>query len=329
MKNNRDNPVSAAKTAIAFALYLLLVFVLASFTATIVVRLISGTEGWWFRLLEDQGPARFTRRFMVLWALILFFPLIKYAGWQGWKDAGLRHDNPSLKPTRMVALGLMIGVLSLGLLSVVHLLAGTREFDEVTIGEVLGRIAGYGASALLIGCIEEIFCRGILFRVFSRCWGAIAAALVTSLFFAVAHFIEPAVTSFQQPSILAGTVDVLKSMFIQMPEHHFFYLRLLNLTLLGCALCVLTAKTGTVWLSIGTHAGWVWMMKLNGFLTDTVHPPEDVTIWMGQRSDMMDSLLGTCAVLLVIAWGLRTHITDRRSVDCNVKCPKTELGNHA
>ncbi|NCC50802.1 MAG: CPBP family intramembrane metalloprotease [Spartobacteria bacterium] len=302
VKSDEISRPAPLKAAVAFVLYLLLVFVLASLTAVIAVRWIQGTDGALAELLADKGPARFTRRFMVFWAALLFFPLMKYAGWRGWRDSGLQAPAPG--PFQMLVGGLLVGVVSLGFLSVMHLLVGTRAFDEVTLGEVLGRVAGYGLSALLIGFIEEIFCRGILFRVFSRCWGAVAAAVTTSLFFSIAHFVEPSVASFEASSIVAGTREVLTSIFADMPSHHFFYLRLMNLTLLGCALCVFTARTDSVWLAIGTHAGWVWMMKLNGFLTDTVHPPEDVTVWMGQRSDMMDSILGTCAILAVIAWGL-------------------------
>jgi membrane protease YdiL (CAAX protease family) len=128
--------------------------------------------------------------------------------------------------------------------------------------------------------------------------------LVTSVIFSLAHFIDPDASRFMGDGLLHTAWQVLYGMFADMPAHHFFRLRLLNLVLLGCVLCLFTARSGSIWLSVGTHAGCVWIMKLNGFLTDTMHPVSQATRLLGQRSDMTDSLMGTAALGLLGVCGL-------------------------
>lgn len=295
-----------------FAGYLVFIIVVGAVLSVLVVAGMQAVGGAMAEIVADKGPDRIFRRCMVLAALVALPVLLKVFQWQGRGDFGWTPGQPGRKSVaKEVFMGIALGLAILGFLSVVDLLVGARFINPKSLGlKMFSRVAGYGAAALVIALIEETLCRGMLFRSSARLWGAGWAALGTSLFFALAHFISPAPEVFETPGMLSRMVAVAASSITAMGAVPSIAIRFVNLALLGLVLCAFTRRYGSIWFAVGLHAGCVWVMKFNGYLTDIVRD-KPYTFLVGQRSDTTDSLLATLVLLglLVAAARHRTRIT--------------------
>jgi len=78
-------------------------------------------------------------------------------------------------------------------------------------------------------------------------------------------------------------------------------LQFINLSLLGIVLCAFVIRTKTIWLAVGAHVAWVWMIKLHGAIT-MFYPPAPLVAWLGKRNDFMDSILATVMLAGLLVW---------------------------
>ncbi|MDP2991379.1 MAG: lipopolysaccharide kinase InaA family protein, partial [Kiritimatiellota bacterium] len=127
------------------------------------------------------------------------------------------------------------------------------------------------------------------------------AAVLSSLVFAVAHFIEPANEAFSGASFLSVTPAVFVSTFTLFWKVPSLAIQFINLSLLGIVLCAFVIRTKTIWLSVGAHVAWVWMSKLHGAIT-MFYPPAPLAAWLGKRNDFMDSILATVMLAGLLVW---------------------------
>ena len=265
----------------------------AAFLSTWVYQSLQGTGGWLEDALLGRGPHKLMRRIaMVL--LVLTLPiLLRRTCWGGLRDLG---TGPRVDGRAWFA-GLGLGVATLGPIALLTVLLGYRvpDTDLVFLPAAL-KVLRYALSALVVGVSEEILTRGILFRSLARAWGVLAAALVTSIFFAVGHFVSPDPAAYADGPLLNTTFAVLGSLVPQAAGQDYVVFQVVNLTLMGCAMCALVARTGTIWLAAGVHGGWVFIKLANSYLMD-IDPQVPRTVWLGHRSDNLDSIL--CSVMLV------------------------------
>ena len=295
-----------------FLVYMIAFILLAAGTATALVQAAMAAGGWAAELVHELEPDRIFRRCMVLWAAVLMPLLLKKADFHGWRDLGLAvpGETGARRNIQRMLFGLSLGLGTLGILSVVDILVGGRELSAGALEKnIPARVVSYIAAAMVIALFEEIVCRGLLFRTLSRNWGWLGAGLVTSGFFALAHFASPHPDSFEADSWLQGVGQVLSSAFTYMGGHEHIPLRMANLVLLGLVLCAFVMRTGTVWLGVGMHAGAVWVMKFNGFISD-INRDKPYNWFFGQRSDTTDSLL---AALLLLGLLITIRCTNPKS----------------
>jgi hypothetical protein len=145
---------------------------------------------------------------------------------------GLAGDCANL---RLLGLGLAVGWLGLVLLVGLEALLGWLVWEPAGL-------AGFGrmfAEGLLVGLavasIEELLFRGFLMHTVERRNGWTAAALVSALLFAVAHFLKP--------------LEAILASWPQFP----------GLVLMGLVLALARRRgDGRLGLAVGLHAGWVW-----------------------------------------------------------------------
>ncbi|MCX7010378.1 MAG: type II CAAX endopeptidase family protein [Kiritimatiellaeota bacterium] len=292
--------------ATLLALFALLV-VLSAITSVALVRyVLPHLSPAWAEVLTHRGVGKIMTRAMQVWLIVLLPLVLRFSGWRGWRDCGWRSDLAPVRPVwKDLLAGLVLGVLTLGSLALFMYLTGRRvacALDPATIIPLT--IAGYALSATVVSVFEETIARGIFFRIWARVWGVVVAALFSSILFALAHFLGPDETAFKLPGFWSAVGSLCVSVLRPDTSDTAFYIRLLNLTLLGLALCAMVRLTGTIWLAVGAHAGWVWSIKLNNFFTDAVPLPLRSRIW-GARGDLTDSVVGSAtllAVLLVVLW---------------------------
>lgn len=294
-------------------LFLSLGIWLAAVTAVAILHGAASLGGGVHAYLNAAGGDRVMRRCLMGWAAVFLVGFLKVAGWRGWRDCGFTADDSSWswkRGWRQALLGAAIGLLTLGSIGLLCGLFGARIIQYAPDGRsLLARAVSYLGAGLVVALIEETVCRGILFRLLARLWRAWPAALITSLLFALAHFLSPDPRVFLGPSFWATVNQVFVSTLAMVPQADHFSLRFLNLTLLGLVFCAFVARTGAIWLGVGAHAAWVWVIKFHWYYTDT-NPAMPVNLWLGSRGDFMDSVAAALALVGLIVWAVRRPADD-------------------
>ncbi len=158
-----------------------------------------------------------------------------------------------------IAAGWLLAFVAVSLLGFAAVLAGDRVWDAFTWSDVPKPLAVGAAVAVF----EELFFRGVIFGALRREWGVTWALWVSSLLYAVLHFWSA------PPKEMAGVLPAVVS-----------------LTALGALLTWCYARSGSLFLSIGVHAGAVAALRI--LLTVTHDGKQD-----------MDWLFGSGAFVLV------------------------------
>jgi hypothetical protein len=155
---------------------------------------------------------------------------------------------------RRALIGLAI---ALGAIALLFGLAYADGAGAVSLRALLLRAAKFSIPALAIGVIEEGFFRAFLLGGMRRDFGPRMALMVSSVLYAVAHLVRsPAryyLTGFHPGAglhNLAASAAQLGHPIVAAPT-------LVGLFLLGMVLGEAFMATGTVWFSIGLHAGFV------------------------------------------------------------------------
>lgn len=178
-------------------------------------------------------------------------------------------------------------------------IVGTGEliWRHRTGAELGSKLLAILPAGLLIGVIEEIFFRGLVFermKVRSGLWRAI---VFSSLVYAVVHFITP-VKSFPWTGWSPGYgFEYLAVVFERMLDPSLLP-PILGLFLVGVGLCCILHRTGSLYLCIGLHAGWVAAVKLTAYVT-AVAPGYEFPVSTGQRYFLVGQPVGWLSVIAV------------------------------
>jgi membrane protease YdiL (CAAX protease family) len=288
-------PPSSARAVGSLLFYTAVVVVLGAGLGVAVVS--------WVQPESDRTTVRLVRRVMMLLAALLLPLLLKALDFRPATDWGWRTKAPRRAGRDFLA-GLALGLGSLGALAGLALVMGTRGWEPAYApGALVGKLVGYAFSAAAVGVLEETFARAVLFFPLWRALGAPAAALLSGLIFAWAHFLLPEAAALRPPSLVDAWWATLRSALGHLAVEEAGAVRFFHLVLMSLVLCAAVVRTGSIWLAAGLHAGWVWVKKTNAVLAQSQddHP---LVHWLGARSDLLDGL--ACGVvLLAVGWGLR------------------------
>lgn len=266
---------------------------LASASAVLVMNIAGYVGGPVHEWLADKGWPRVMRRCALFWAAVFLAIFLRRMGWRGWKDAGFTTDDPvwsRVSWRRLVSRGIVFGLAMMGVLCALNMFLGVRvPSPHKGWLAIANRSINFIMSGIFAALIEETICRGILFRLAARTWNVCSGAIIVSVFFALAHFVESAPEAFHGDGFLKTSTNVFISTLVMLPSEPDFWPRMLNLTLLGVVLSAMVIRTKTIWFGVGAHAAWVWMIKFNNYLTD-LNQSSPLLTWFGRRGDFMDSM---------------------------------------
>lgn len=137
-------------------------------------------------------------------------------------------------------------------------------------------------AAILAGIIEEWLFRGLLLGVWLRIAKPMTALLSVSFIFAVVHFLQPpADYAISNPAALSAGFQLLGGILSHFADPRFIAAELALLFVLGIVLGSNRLRTGSLWVPIGLHAGFVFAFKSFNFLYDNA----DTTLrplWIGE-----------------------------------------------
>ncbi|MBI2987417.1 MAG: CPBP family intramembrane metalloprotease [Deltaproteobacteria bacterium] len=200
----------------------------------------------------------FGRLFMILGAALFFIcrPLLKIESLSqlGLKPARQWHCDFARGALTAVASVIIVGAL----MSVLDVFT---PFFRLSLSVALERSAKALLTALAVGVLEEIFFRGVIFKGLLEDLKPAAAFALSSLFYSAIHFIKPAeefsltrIDPWAGARYLVGAFGPFLDPLPLLPG-------LLGLFLIGMVLSYAFFRTGSLYLSMGLHAGWVFGLK--------------------------------------------------------------------
>jgi membrane protease YdiL (CAAX protease family) len=177
----------------------------------------------------------------------------------------------------------------------------------------LGRAFAALMAGLTVGLLEEIFFRGMIFKGLMEDTKPATAFILANLFYAAIHFVKPAEKvplSGIEP--LAGIRHLILS-FAPMLDLEEILPGLFGLFLIGVALSYAFLRTGSLYLAIGLHAGWVFGLKTLEIFGRA--PRRDLGWFFGASHPKIVSgvatWIGVLIVLAVIHWLTRNRKPNR------------------
>jgi uncharacterized protein len=224
----------------------------------------AGTNLFWADLADSVFNSPFRRvndRLVLIFVLVLLVPAYRMSGLHGRADFGI---SPRSDWGRLFGSGLMVAAASMLLVYLIGLVAGVygaAEVGEGVAGELLKIIIGM----LLIGVIEEILFRGYILTALRKSLSIAPAVLLSSALFAAVHFIKPA-----EPDITNRWYSgfLLYTQLFTKAGGGTFWPEVCTLFCMGTVLATLSYWTRSVYIAIGLHAGWVWIMMLFRLFTE-------------------------------------------------------------
>ena len=223
-------------------------------------------EAAFLKGLATQPFHRYLNRCLLVLAVGGLWPLARGLGLGGWRSLGLAWLAGS---QRRLGWGLVVGFASLLAAAGIMAMAGVRTFNfNLPLRTVLTLVVNATLSGIVVAVVEELFFRGLIFNALRRAWSLLAALAVSSLFYASVHFL--ARVQHAGPVEWSSGLALLPAMLggLAAPEN---LVALVSLTLGGAVLALAYHRTGTLWFSIGLHAGWIFWLKV--FKTVTLPGP--------------------------------------------------------
>ncbi len=136
------------------------------------------------------------------------------------------------------------------------------DFDSA--GIIVSKIIKYVLLGCLIGFIEEAFFRGFILQSFMEDMSLPVAVCACSLIYSMLHFFRADVhvaTGFQAFVGFTTIIQFFKPLFFEFIKN---LPSIIGLFLVSVVLSYAFIQTKSLYLSIGLHSGWVFMMKADG-----------------------------------------------------------------
>ncbi len=242
--------------------------------------------GHWAALkgLAAQPFHRYADRSFLALAVLGLVPFLRSLGVRSWRDAGL--GQPLVHRGRLVA-GFGVGFVSLAVAATVTVLAGARQWDgSHSLGQLIGKVGQAGVTAIVVAVLEELIFRGGLFGALAKVYRWTFALFISSAVYAIVHFFErppdPLVINWWSglailPEMLRGFIDTVS-----------LFPGFINLTIAGGLLAWAYYRSGTLYFSIGLHAGWIFWLKSYGYLT---REAPGAAVWFWGSGKLIDGWL--------------------------------------
>jgi membrane protease YdiL (CAAX protease family) len=256
------------------------------------------------RLANEPFHRYLTRTFLFI-ALAGLWPFVRAIGASSWSEVGV--VRPKGQWPKLGA-GLLLGFGSLAALAALSLFAGVRRLDtDHSSAAFMRHLFNTSLTATVVATLEELVFRGALFGALRKAHRWTTALVISSVLYALVHF-------FEQPEPLAQVNWASGLVLLPKMASGFFDLHTVvpgffNLTLAGIILGLAYQRSGSLYFSIGLHAGWIFWVKSYAFLTNptTVSNP-----WFWGSRKLIDGWLAlfVLGVTLLLARRLFSERTE-------------------
>jgi uncharacterized protein len=207
--------------------------------------------------------------------------------------------------------GFMVGVFVLGVVGVLRVLFGQAVFapDSLSWGGWIAKFFLALGTGLLIGIVEEFFFRGFVFRSLMGLLRnrVFLSVMITTSFYAIIHFIGmKKIFVDSSPNFIDG-LRLVGAPFLSLAQWPRFWPEAAGLFLFGLALNGAAYRTGSLYPSIGFHAGCVFFVRLDDSLLQ-FHT--DRTLFWGSKV-LYDGFVGWffLGVVALVLWTILKPLT--------------------
>ncbi len=259
-----------------------------------MVLIVSALLAPWLHTFLPFKFDRILRRLIMIGSLALVYGLVRSRR-QNLVSLGLAWEKRSLP---LLGKGYLIGILLVMVLTLLQWKLGVRFWrlsDKDTWHWIGFYLKGIGAG-LLIGTIEELFFRAFLFMTFSELWNKGVSLVVTNLVYAVVHFFPKGKVFVDQTPTLHDSFRIFHAAVTPSPEVlHQILPAMAGLFLFGLILSFLYLRSGSLYLSMGVHAGAILGLKINHRYFPEI--ADKFTLMSGTKN-LYDGITGLTVLLL-------------------------------
>lgn len=249
-------------------------------------------------LIHDLFPFKFERilsRLVMVFSLIAIFLMVRIRA-RDLERYGLGWNEKS-RPRLLQ--GFLMGFATLALATGFEVLLGGRKLAAHwdPAWRVAYKTVEYLAAALLIGTIEEFFFRGL---VLSKLRGRLPLAgslVVANGFYAALHFFRGGYYPVPENPSFVDSFQVLFHLGDAFLDPVRFWPAFLGLFLFGWVLSYAFLATGSLFLSIGIHAGCVFFLKIDGWFVESV--PHTSALVFGDKN-LYSGLIGWILLVFLL-----------------------------
>ncbi len=251
----------------ALVIYLIVVFVGGALLAPWLYRLAQVVAPSFPQLKLAQIPFhRFVDRSLLVFALAGLWPLLRALGVTSLRETGLVSPRGQWQK---LGGGLLLGCVVLAVDAGAVMVWSNRTLvPGLTAHKIVGIIFSAIATAAVVALLEEILFRGGIFGGLRRTFYWPLALAVSSLIYALVHFLQP--IELTGPAAWNSGLAVLPRMLGGFGDFHALVPGFFNLLLAGILLGLAYQRTGNLYFSIGLHAGWVFCLKIYGAFTTAI-----------------------------------------------------------
>jgi uncharacterized protein len=247
-----------------------------------------------FPNLSSRAFHRFVSTTLLVIALGGLWPLLCAIGMNSVKEVGLKYSPGCW---RLILTGVLVGLFSLTLVASGGILAGARILNpNLSASKLFPSLAAGILTAIGVAVLEEVLFRGGIFGGLRRVFRWQLALLSSSAIYALMHFLED--TKFLGEVRWWSGLELIPQMFAGSASLNEAAARFTNLALVGILLGLAYQRTGSLWFSIGLHAGWIFWLMSYRLLTKAV---PDMPTWFWGTSRLID---GWAALIALILAGL-------------------------
>lgn len=174
---------------------------------------------------------------------------------------------------RHFSLGFAFGVAMLVFIVILEVLLGTRivqvNFPVIKIPYRLGQALATGLS---IGIFEEWFFRGFLLKSFCRVLPLGESIFWTNVVYALSHYVDVGnLKGGAGPSFL-NALKLIAGFYSPHSDLWVVLMGCVGLVIFGYILTYALIRTGSLYVSMGLHAGLVTALKLQGRFVEPAYP---------------------------------------------------------
>ena len=172
---------------------------------------------------------------------------------------------------RLLVTGFLTGIVMLGAVSMLGFLSGRAVLNIESMPWIRWavKIAAALGAGLLIGVTEEFFFRGFIFRSLQTAFKnkVFLSVLAATLFYSSIHFIGmKKIFVSSDPNFIDG-LRLIGAPFVSLAAWPQFWPQAVGLFIFGLALNGAVCRSGSLYPSIGLHAGCVFFVRLDDLFT--------------------------------------------------------------